>query len=320
MMWFKRKPRNRRLAREYVLDVKLRSSKVRATRARMAAVALGVVFASVGTVYLAWRGSDWVLNQLVYENTAFSIREIDVQTDGVLPLERLRRWTGVKFGDNLLALDLAKVKRDLEMVSLIQSASVERILPHTLRVRVVEREALAQVNVLRPRPGGGVDTQLLQLDGEGWVMVPLERQPRAGQLADTAELLPTIYGVSATEIQGGRRLAMPQLQAALQLVAAFSQSRMQSSVDLKSIDISSPDVLTVTTGQGSEIVFGLANFEQQLRRWQAIADAAQRQNKAIATLDLAVSNNIPARWLEASAVPPSAPKAAKPLRPRKKHV
>ena len=119
-MWFNRKPKNRRLGREHVLDVKLRSSKVRATRARMAAVALGVVFASVLSVYLAWRAADWVLNELVYENTAFAIREIDVQTDGALPVDRLRRWAGVKFGDNLLALDLARVKRDLEMVSLIR--------------------------------------------------------------------------------------------------------------------------------------------------------------------------------------------------------
>ena len=38
------------------------------------------------------------------------------------------------------------------------------------------------------------------------------------------------------------------------------------------------------------------------------------------TLDLAVTNNIPLRWLEASAVPPAAPKSPKPLRPKKKHV
>jgi hypothetical protein len=43
-------------------------------------------------------------------------------------------------------------------------------------------------------------------------------------------------------------------------------------------------------------------------------------SKAIGTLDLAVTNNIPARWLEASAVPPAAPKSAKLLRLKKKHV
>ena len=49
-------------------------------------------------------------------------------------------------------------------------------------------------------------------------------------------------------------------------------------------------------------------------------ELGQRTSNAIATLDLAVTNNIPLRWLEASAVPPAAPNLPKPLRPKKKHV
>ena len=199
---------------------------------------------------------------------------------------------------------------------------MERILPHTLRVRVTEREPLAQIKVLRPRAGGGIDAHSLQLDPAGYVMVPLDRErPRAASgTNELSDLLPAIYGISGADVQGGRRIALPQVQAALQFLSAFFESPMHGLVDLKTIDISCPDVLVVTTGQGSEIVLGLTNFEQQLRRWQAIFDSGQKLGKAIATVDLAVSNNIPARWLEASAVPPSAPKAAKPLRTRKKHV
>ena len=51
-MWFKRKPKNRRLGREQVLDVKLRSSQVRAARMRMFALSLGGVFAAVFGLYL----------------------------------------------------------------------------------------------------------------------------------------------------------------------------------------------------------------------------------------------------------------------------
>lgn len=283
-------------------------------------MALGIVFASVLAVYLAWRGADWLLNEVAYQNTAFAIREIDVQTDGVLPLDKIRRWAGVKFGDNLLALDLARVKRDLEMVSLIESASVERILPRTLRVRVIEREAIAQVNVLRPRPGGGIDAHPLQLDPAGYAMVPFERSGGTGATNGVPNPLPVIYGIAAHEMQGGRRIALPPVQAALQFLVAFSESPMHGFVDIKSVDISTSDSLVVTTGQGSEIVLGTGNFDQQLLRWHAIFVSGQKAGKAIATVDLAVSNNVPARWLEASALPPSAPKAVKPLRTRKKNV
>jgi cell division protein FtsQ len=319
-MWFKPKPKNRRLGREQVLDVKLRSSQVRATRTRMGAIGLGAVFATVFGLYLLYRTGEWALNRLVYENKAFAIQEIDVQTDGVISPDQLRRWTGVKPEDNLLALDLARVKRDLELIPLVQSVSVERILPHTLRIRITEREPIAQVNVPRPRRGGGVELAVYQLDADGYVMVPLDPRQRATPPNQPGDALPAICGINSSELQPGRRIGASPVQAALQLIIAFEQSPMAGLVDLRRIDVSSPEVLVVTTGQGSEVTFGLADLEQQLRRWRVIFDLGQKMNKAIGSLDLAVTNNIPARWLEASAVPPAAPQSAKSLRSRKKHV
>src|SRR5581483_9802494 len=113
--WFNRKPKNRRLGREHVLDVKLRSDQVRATRMRLAAIAMGLLFATVFGFYLVWRAGEWALNRLVYENKAFAVQEIQVQTDGVIAEDQLRRWAGVKPGENLLALDLGRVKRNVEM-------------------------------------------------------------------------------------------------------------------------------------------------------------------------------------------------------------
>src|SRR5207249_11386834 len=139
--------KNRRLGREHVLDVKVRSSQVRKARTRGLAISLGVAFGLLFGVYLLWRAGEWGLSLLVYENKAFALQELDIQTDGVISLDQLRRWTAAKPGENLLALDLARVKRNLELVPLIQSVSVERILPHALRIRVIEREPIAQINV-----------------------------------------------------------------------------------------------------------------------------------------------------------------------------
>jgi cell division septal protein FtsQ len=317
-MWFKRKPKNRRLGREHVLDVKLRSSQVRAARLRLATVTLGVVFATVLGVYLVWHGGTWALNRLVYENPAFAIQQIDVQTDGVLAVDKLRRWAGVRPGQNLLALDLSRITRDLEFVSSVRKASVERILPHTLRIRINEREPIAQVNVLRPRPAGGVEMNSLQLDIEGFVMLPLEPSQRNVPAPQPPEQLPLIVTPNPGDLQAGRRLELPQVQAALQLLEAFERSPMAGILDIKRIDVSAPEVLVVTTEQGSEITFGLCDFDEQMVRWQTVFDYAQKTGKVIATLDLAVSNSIPARWLEASAVAPLTPKPARTS--RKKHV
>lgn len=320
-MWFKRAQKNRRLGREYVLDVKLRSSQVRAARVRLLAVALGSVFAGIAGLYLAWRASEWALNALLYQNRAFAIQQIDIQTDGVIALDQLRRWTGVQPGQNLFALDLSAVRRNLELVSLIQSVSLEKVLPHTLRIRVTEREPLAQLNVARPHPGGGIEWVPFYLDADAFVISPLSPAQCAPLLAPQLnDQLPEISGASANDVRPGRPLDSTPARAALRLLVAFERSSLQGLVELKRIDISQPDVLMVRTGQGSEVTFGLADLDQQLLRWQAILDFAQKNGKAIASLDLAVSNNIPATWLEASAVPQPPSRQPKPIRNRKRHV
>jgi hypothetical protein len=317
MLW-SRKAKNRRLGREYVLDVKLRSSQVRAARTRKFVIAGVVVVTVVLSVYALWRIGGWTMDTLVYGNQAFSIAQIDLQTDGVIATEQLRRWAGVKSGQNLLALDLARVKRNLELVPFVQSVSVERILPHTLRIRVCEREPVAQILVTRTRIGGGLEQMVYHLDSDGWVMVPLDPRQRAVPQNPVPEQLPLISGVK--EAQVGHRVELPQAKVALQLIDAFEHSPMAGVTELKKIDVSAVDVLVASTGQGGEVSFGLTDIEQQLRRWQVIYEMGQKMGKAVATLDLAVSNNVPATWIEASVVPPLPPKAPKILRNKKKHV
>jgi len=320
-MWFKQKSKNRRLwRRQDVLEVKVRSKVVRAARTRMAAVSLGVVFGTLFSLYVLWRLGEWGLNQLVYENKAFAIQQVDIQTDGVISSDQLRRWSGVRPGQNLLALDLARVKHDLELAPMIQSASVERVLPGTLRVRIAEREPMAQVNVLRPRQGGGIEQLVFQLDADGFVIVPLDPRQRVVPLGQTEDQLPLIAGINASELQPGRRVDLPAVHSALKLIATFGQSPMSGLVDVKRIDVSAPQVLLLTTGQGSEVTFAAGDFERQLGRWRAIFDECLRDDKIIATLDLAVNDYTPLRFLESTSIPPSAPKNLKPSRTRKKNV
>src|SRR2546430_881071 len=136
-MLFNRKIRNRRLGREHVLDVKLRSSQVRAARIRVLALTGGILFGLLLGGYGLWRGVEWGMDKLVYENKAFAIETLDIQTDGSIPPDQLRHWARVRTGQNLFAIDLIRIRRDLEMAPLIQSVSIERILPHTLRIRVI---------------------------------------------------------------------------------------------------------------------------------------------------------------------------------------
>ena len=318
--WLHRKPRNRRFAeREQLLDVKLRVGQTRAARCRVVGVALGGLLVLALIAFILWRGEQWLLDALIYKNDAFAIQEIQVQTDGVLTAEAIRRWAMVKTGANLMALDMMRVKRDLELQPFVQSAAIERVLPHTLKIQVVEREPVAQTIVTSVRPGGGLDQAIYDFDEEGYTMKPLDPRWRA-EPPSAGERLPILVGVQAADAQPGRVAEAPQIRAALRLVCEFDHSPMMGVVELERIDVSVPQILQATTSQGAEITFSFNDFEMQLRRWSIINGQYQKWGKAIASLDLSISNNLPVRWVAAGALPPAPPRAVKPTRPKRKHV
>ena len=202
----------------------------------------------------------------------------------------------------------------------IDSVSVERVLPRTLKIRVTERDPIAQVNVPRTDGANGIAVSVFQLDADGMVMQPLDPRVCTVPLAQMNPQLPVIAGVNYFQLQPGRRIELPQVQAALRLIVAFDKSPMAGLVDLQRVDVSAPGVVMATTGQGTEITFGLDNLEQQLQRWQQIYNLGLQQQKIIASVDLAVANNVPVRWMTASIAPGTVPKTVKPLKLRRKNV
>jgi cell division protein FtsQ len=323
-MWFRREGnhRNRRLGRTHVLDVKLRSDQVRAQRVRLGTILGAIIFGTFFGLYLFWRTGELLLDKFVYENPDFAIQTVEIQTDGVISKEQLRRWSNVRAGANLIALDLANVKRSLEMESAVESASVEKVLPHTLRIRVTERDPLAQVNMPCLDADGNLAVAVTQLDKNAVAMKPRDPRQCVVPVAQLNPQLPVITGLNPVRLKLGEPVPDPELahvQAALQLIATFGHSPMAGLVDLKNVDVSQPGVLVVSTGQGSEITFGLQNFDLQLQRWRQIYDLGASQQKTIATADLAVVNNVPVRWMMAANTPVTVPKP-KPVKNRRNNV
>ena len=314
---------NRRLHRENenVLRVKLRTDQLRAARTRFVMQVFTVIFGALVVLFLGWRGVDWATREFVTENPAFNTKAIDLQTDGVLTTEALRKWAGVRVGENLMALDLARIKRDLELVPLIQGAAVERVLPDTLRIRVTERVPVAQVAALRPSANGRYAPVLHLLDASGFVMLPPDRTMVADPTALQIDWLPELRGVNDVDLKLGRPVESAQVRAALRLLVHFERSSMFGRSDIRRVDVSGLEVLTATTSTGSEITFASnKEFDAQLRRWRAVQDVATQQGKVISTLDVSIAQNLPARWVEASSVPAPPAKSTKPAPYRRKNA
>ena len=320
-MAFRRKRRNRLHRRGHVLDVKLRATHRRRNRLRAISWLVTVCVLVFAGLYVAWRGGELLLRRAIYENPAFEIRQIAIETDGVLSAEQIRAWAGVRARANLMALDLSRVKRDLELMPAIEAAAVERILPRTLRIRVTEREPIARVVFARVQGRGGYTNSTLTLDATGYFMLPVEPTQRGQPGPASDEHLPILAGIPAADMRPGRQVESVQVRAALELVRAFQRSPMAGLVDLRVIDVSQPGVLIAATGQENEITFGLADMETQLRRWRLVHDHARQSGKHITSLDLAVTNNSPMLWVDAAGVVPVLPKPVKPSPYKKrKHV
>lgn len=321
-MWFKRKTKNRRNERESVLEVKMRSRDAKRARLRAVTGLVGAVGGTTLGVLVIWQAYQWTLQRFVYGNEAYAIRRIELRHHGRLLPDQIRRWAGVEPGQNLLAVDLDRVRHDLEMIPWVERAEVEALRPDCLRLGVWEREPLVQVVVWRLNVADGAAwPETNYLDADGFVLPPLYPQwMKPGEPADFAHLT-CLTGLDRAEVNPGQKVQRPQVAAALSLVRAYEASSMFSLVDLEEVDVSDGDVLKGTLKQGSEIVFGLADFERQMRLWRSIHDYTASQTQVIDWLDLSITNNLPARLRDASvssapAVPPP-PAPARPSKPQR---
>jgi hypothetical protein len=255
------------------------------------------------------------------DSRLFALTTLEITTDGIwLKPEQIRQWIGVQEGDNLLLIDMTQVRRELELIPQVESVSIERVLPHVLRIAVSEREPVLQIQAIQPEGATGLTPAVFYLDRAAVVMPPLPTPRTSSAVVQAFDALPILRGLSHADLRPGVALDSRPVYAALELLAVFEPSPLATQVDLRVIDIASPEVMRLVTSTGAEITLGYERVASDLERWHLVHQAGRRLAKAVASLDLAVTNNCPVLWLEAAAVPPLQPKPGKPPRLRRKHV
>ena len=298
-MWGEK--RNRRQGRYRLLEVDLPVGKIRRQRVKVFVRWAGGLIGLAALFFGVWQGGAWAMRVGFYENDIFTVKTIDVQVRGIIRSEQLEKMAGVHTGENLFRVDLLRVKRDLELTPLIESAAVERVLPDTLRLRIVERRPIAQVVGFRQKSDGQLVRQVYWLDARGMVIPPIdarltvqEKQPK---------WLPLIVGIPPAKLLPGRTVDSPAVRSALQLVSRYELSPMAGLAHLRQIDVTGRETLVVVTWQGAHVRFGLNGLDGQLRRWRQIYDLGRQHHRAVSTVDLSIKNNLPVRWVHAPSRP-----------------
>ena len=108
---------------------------------------LGIAFWSTSWIIAGGVGSAWngVNQQLVAWSgqAGMVVRDVFVEGRRRTPPEALRSQLGIQVGMPLLALDTAATKERLEDLAWVEQASVARLLPDTVHIRLLERQPLA---------------------------------------------------------------------------------------------------------------------------------------------------------------------------------
>lgn len=254
--------RRRRGVRTSMLNVSARASEQRAERMHRAG-AIFLVLAVLGMAgWLATVGTQRAVRMLFSENSLFTIRRLDVSSDGRLTPDLLRQYAKVAQGDNLFAVDVRRVRDDLAAVPLVKAVQVNRTLPDALSVRVVERTPLARIVM----PGVGLQ---LAVDREGWVLGP----------GSASAVLPILTGFATPGLRPGIRLTGDEIRDALELLDLCDRTRLFQYVPIREVHREDSESLLLRLARGEEVLLPREKLERRVKDLSGIVREMQASRR-----------------------------------------
>lgn len=191
-------------------------------------------------------------------NAQFAIRTLDFSSDGKMTPKQIQDYAGVAEGDNLFAIDLRKIQKNLQEVPLVRSVRVQRVLPGALRIRIIERVAVARI----PAQRGAV---YHAVDGEGFVIGPTVARPH----------LPQIIGLDPALVVPGRRIDDANMRDALSLIDLSDRLEGKAGIGLRTVDTRNPDTLELTLERDDRAILGRTRLEDRIRWLSAMLKAIE---------------------------------------------
>jgi cell division septal protein FtsQ len=287
-MWFRssregRAPGNRRrvYSRNPILRVSARASDKRRDRLHKAGAIVVLCAALGGAAWVAVLGAGAARERLFTRNAGFTIRTLKLTSTGRLGDAHLREYAHVAEGMNLFAVDIHRIRRDLESIPLIRSAVVRRELPSTLCIEVVERRPIARV-------WQGERTYSLAVDEEGHVVGPALR----------LETLPLITGCADRGLAPGSRLQDETALDALEAIALCDGTALGSAIGIAQADVSPREHIVLRLRQGEKVLVGREGLRGRLEKLAESLQRAAEMGRRIATIDLTVDRNVPVEFAE----------------------
>lgn len=234
----------------------------------IAATILGAIAVSSAGVY-RYATSSW----------RFRVESGDsIETAGLQNVTRAQvlEVMGGDIGRNIFRVPLEERRKQLEEIPWVESATVMRLLPDVLRVRVTERKPVAFVRI-------GSKVSLID---SGGVVMDLPAKSRSKYS------FPVITGMADSEPVSTRAARM---KIYARLVGELDTNGASYSKDLSEVDLADPDDVKITVedpGGALVIHLGDANFADRYRIYLNHIQDWRQQFVKLESVDLRYNNQI----------------------------
>jgi cell division septal protein FtsQ len=293
--------RNRRVSnvrqrrQQHLLDVKVRSRRATQHRIRRTMGVLCRVFLIAALCGAAYAGVREGARRLLFENSDFQIKTIELQTDGTLQREQVLKAVDLHEGENIFKVNLARVHDSIQQLPQTDEVQVVRKLPGEIDIHVVERKPVAWITSEKEISDPFASDAAFLVDARGILM-------KQKKLLPEYLGLPLILGCSSESLEAGKAVESPEAKTALELLRLSERSFLQMRFQIREIDVSKGYCLLVTDKNRARVTLGFNDLQTQLRRLEQFLVYCDDSKQELGTLNLLVQRNIPVTFAE----PPAA--------------
>ncbi len=234
---------------------------------------------------LAWHRTEEFLIKddrfRIAEGEDFAAPSPNLLMEGIhyAPASQIRRVFAEDFGRSLYLVPIQKRRMQLLDIDWVEDASVSKIWPSTIRVRVRERVPVAFVHLLPNQKDGRF--QLALIDKDGYILRPRVKAKFT---------LPVITGVREDEARENRRARVRRVLSMLKDIGPLSEQ-------VSEVNVADPNNLVVAEHVKDGVVnlmLGEENYAERLQNFLANYDEIKEKRPNTKTLDLRVDGLITA--------------------------
>ena len=195
------------------------------------------------------RGIRWSRDQFFKSNPKFEIQYIHYEGNKY----RENRYredlssVGVTNGANLFSFEFKDIEEKINSLEYVENIIIERDLPNALRIKVVERDAVASIII---------NKRVKYIDNDGYVFAVN---------TSSNQNLPTIFGYN-TSSKDYKRLLDEEVKLALSVIEICKNNDfLYKNFKIKKIDINRRDYFFVTLSNNIVIELPKTNIKKKLQ-------------------------------------------------------